>query len=149
MPKPTDDKRSLLPEYAVWKAMKTRCYNPRTRDYKNYGGRGIIVCDQWKNSFFQFFADMGPCPTGLTLERKDVNGPYTPDNCIWASYVAQGRNRRNNKLLTMNGQTRCISEWADILSLCRGTIEKRKLRGYSDEEALLNKRFQRNNRNVT
>lgn len=81
-------------EYATWKAMRDRCKNRRNRYWKDYGGRGIRVCKRWERSFLAFLTDMGPRPAGLTLERKDNDGSYTPRNCTWATRSQQNRNRR-------------------------------------------------------
>lgn len=82
--------------YWVWAAMRQRCNNPKNVDYKHYGGRGIKVCDRWA-WFENFLADMGEAPEGLTLDRKNNNGDYSPENCRWASWQVQRRNRRDNK----------------------------------------------------
>jgi hypothetical protein len=82
------------PEYCSWRAMKVRCYNTNREDYEDYGGRGIKVCDRWKDSFANFLADMGPRPQGTTIDRRDVNGDYEPDNCWWATYEHQNINKR-------------------------------------------------------
>lgn len=85
-------------EYLCWVNAKQRCYNPHRPEYKNYGGRGIGMCKRWRNSFEAFYADMGPCPPGLTLERKNNHKGYTPSNCKWATWAEQARNKRYKRL---------------------------------------------------
>ena len=79
--------------YGIWQAMRARCHNPNNNRWASYGGRGIIICPEW-DSFEQFVADMGQAPEGLTLDRKDVNGNYTPANCRWATWLEQAQNKR-------------------------------------------------------
>jgi hypothetical protein len=86
---------SNTPEYRTWVAMNRRCSDPHNVGFKHYGGRGIAVCDRWRDSFISFYTDMGARPDGMSLDRIDVNGNYEPDNCRWASPKQQGLNRRN------------------------------------------------------
>lgn len=87
------------PTYNSWVAMKRRCYNSEDADFLNYGGRGIIVCERWRDDYDAFVDDMGLKPENLTLERKDTNGNYEPGNCIWATRQTQSNNRRNNRIV--------------------------------------------------
>lgn len=99
--------------YQIWSGMIQRCYNGNYRSFVDYGGRGITVCDEWRESVHAFIRDMGPAPDGLTIERIDNTGPYEPDNCRWATMREQSRNRRSNIMVTMRGETRCLKEWTD------------------------------------
>lgn len=85
--------------YLVWRDMKRRCNNPKSERYRDYGARGIRVCDRWKDDFDVFFLDMGPKPEGLTLERVDNDQGYDPFNCIWATYSVQSLNKRKSGIL--------------------------------------------------
>lgn len=87
--------RSYSDTYRVWMSMKQRCTNSNNSRYKDYGGRGIIVCARWLNNFLNFLEDMGERPEGLTLDRINNNGNYEPDNCRWTTYSIQNKNRRD------------------------------------------------------
>lgn len=124
------------PEYAAWYGMRDRCCNPAHPAFKNYGGRGIAVCERW-SQFENFFADMGPRPgKGYSLDRIDNSLGYGPDNCRWADWITQGRNRRNNQLLTHKGETLFIPDWAQRTQLGVETIRQRLARGWTVAEAL-------------
>lgn len=127
---------SKTPIWFVWMNMHERCRNPNNTEWENYGGRGIRVCEEWK-SFEGFFEDMKMPPTPKhTIERVDVNGNYEKSNCVWATHIEQGRNRRNNRVVTYDGQTRCLTEWAELLGINDGVISRRLNRGWSVERAL-------------
>lgn len=100
-----------------WEGMRQRCYNPNNNSYHRYGGRGITVCERWRESFENFLEDMGPAPEGHSIERKDNNGNYEPDNCRWANKREQSLNRRTSRLVTAHGRTLTIKEWADLCGL--------------------------------
>lgn len=122
--------------HRIWVQMRNRCRNPRNPNYRHYGGRGIEVCPEW-DSFERFFEDMGEPPVGRTLDRIDVNGPYAPWNCRWATDSEQGRNRRYNHTLTLGDETYCVVEWAERLGIARGTLNSRLAKGWSVRRALL------------
>jgi len=121
--------------YGVWKSMKGRCLNPTDAHYKDYGGRGIQVCERWLK-FENFLEDMGERPEGLTLERKNNNLGYSKDNCEWATWDMQGNNRRTSRLLTYEDKTQTVSQWAKELLLSSKTIYNRLYMGWSVEKAL-------------
>lgn len=97
--------------YASWVAMIGRCTRPSQDRYKNYGGRGIKVCEEWM-TFANFYADMGKRPSGKTLDRIDVNGDYKKSNCRWADSYTQYRNMAKSRFLTLRGHTKILSDWA-------------------------------------
>ncbi len=122
----------------VYHAMKARCLNKNVKAYKNYGGRGITVCDRWLESFSNFYADMGDRPTGKhTLERIDNSKGYSKDNCEWRTSVAQCNNKRNNVLLTLGNITDTIANWSRITGINYGTLRSRvRTSGWSHERAI-------------
>lgn len=128
--------------YHIWSCMIGRCTNPRNDDYPGYGGRGITVCASWRNSFENFYADMGEPPTDKhTLDRRDVNGIYSPENCRWATRLQQNRNTRNNRYITWNGETKVLAEWAEDprlveLGIDAGRLASRLYSGWTIEEAM-------------
>lgn len=125
------------PEYNIWCGMKNRCSNPADPVFHRYGGRGINVCDRWRESFTAFFADMGSRPSpDHSIDRIDNDKGYSPGNCRWATRQEQNRNRRDNRLLTFDGQTLCLAEWAEETGICYNTLHGRLSRGYTVEQAL-------------
>lgn len=117
--------------------MKDRCHNPNSPAFDRYGGRGIRVCERWRDSFANFFTDMGPRPTPKhSLDRIDNSGNYKPENCRWATDVEQAQNMRKNRFLTHDGRTLCASEWARVIGVKPGTLERRLNAGWSVERAL-------------
>jgi hypothetical protein len=116
--------------------MFTRCRNPNDKGSAYYGARGIDVCKRWE-SFENFLADMGPRPPGTTLDRyPNVDGNYEPGNCRWATVAEQNRNKRDTVLVTHNGKTHCIAEWARIVGISAPALYKRFRKGWSAERAL-------------
>lgn len=116
-------------EYDAWRAAKDRCFRKKCKGYPDYGGRGITMCDDWRHDFAVFFRDMGPCPDGLTLERRDVNGNYTPDNCYWATMTAQARNKRTSHSITHEGKTMSVIEWSQVSGISYWTLLRRHKAG--------------------
>lgn len=128
--------------YVIWRNMRWRCTNPNHKDYANYGGRGITVCDRWQK-LEHFLEDMGEPPEGYTIERKNVNGHYVPGNCIWAPQEVQQNNRRNNVKLTVDGKTLSMAQWERETGVSQQCIRKRLARGWSHSEAVLGKTQER------
>lgn len=119
---------SNTPTYNVWLGIKNRCENPHEIGYKNYGGRGIKVCDEW-HSFENFLRDMGEKPKGMSIERKDNNGDYCKDNCKWATRTEQNNNRRNNIILEHDGKIQTMGQWAKQLGIAYCTLKTRYYSG--------------------
>ena len=111
----------------VWRDMKQRCYNPRSRKFKNYGGRGISICPRWLESPELFIADMGLKPDGLTIDRINNDGNYEPSNCRWATKEQQGNNTRQCVYLELNGERMTVEAWAHKLGRHPETIRSRNV----------------------
>ena len=125
------------PEYRVWLNMKSRCYYPKNDSYARYGGRGIKVDLSWLHNFQQFISDVGPRPSkNYSLDRIDVDADYSPSNCRWANPKEQGRNRANNKLVTINGITKIECVWIEEYGITNSAYYKRLRRGWTHERAL-------------
>lgn len=140
--------KDIKVEYSAWVNMKHRCLNPKHKQFKDYGGRGITVCPQWLNSFSTFLQDVGRKPSPeLTLDRINNSGNYEPSNVAWRSRKDQASNRRpyvrtkglsrkKRSLLTLAGETRPISEWEQIKGISGKTIRRRLQQGWSVDLAL-------------
>jgi hypothetical protein len=115
-----------MPEYQVWRSMKKRCLNPNHDSYKNYGERGIKVCERWLNSFENFISDMGERPSPKhSIDRINNNMNYETNNCRWATQTEQLNNTRFNVRIEHNGQNLTLAQWAKILNCDDGLIAAR------------------------
>ncbi len=125
-------------EYAIWLSMITRCTNPKANNYHLYGGRGIRICDKWRQSFMEFLSDVGRRPhPDLTIDRLDNDGHYEPGNVRWSTIKEQGNNRRTNHVLTVDGVSKTIMQWAESTGISRTTIGSRVQSGWSMSDAIL------------
>lgn len=117
--------------FNIWQTMKQRCNYPKNISYKNYGARGIKVCDEWNNSFeiFENWANNNGYMKNLTIDRIDNNGNYEPSNCRWVDIKMQQRNRSNNRLITINGNTKCLAEWCIIYHISPSAVWLRIQKG--------------------
>lgn len=128
---------SCTSEYKIWKGIIQRCTNPNYHCYPDYGGRGIQVCTRWRNSFECFFSDMGARPSEKhSIERRDNDGNYAPENCLWILNSQQQLNTRRNRYITFNTERKPISHWARELGISRIQILRRLRRGLPIEEVL-------------
>lgn len=124
-------------EYWAWAYMKQRCLNSKATLYHRYGGRGIVVCSRWENSYPNFLADMGRAPSSKhSLDRVNNDGNYEPTNCRWATRIQQGRNTSKVRPITFEGRTMLLGEWAESIGLKYKTLETRFRLGWSVEKAL-------------
>lgn len=118
----------------AWSQMIARCYDPKHHKFARYGARGIRVCDRW--ICYRLFAeDMGERPKGMTLNRINNDGNYSPDNCEWADATTQSQNRHDNRIVVYMGEALCITEWARSLGIRRETLRKRLDLGWDVERA--------------
>ena len=125
----------------IWKSMKERCYNSGHDQYKDYGGRGISICNEWRNDFMSFYnwAINNGYADNLTVDRIDNNGDYCPENCKWSTRKEQSNNQRTNHLLTYNNKTQTMAQWAEEVGLNPHTLQTRISRGWSVQDALFKK----------
>lgn len=144
--------------YRTYNSMKQRCYKEYDKAYKNYGGRGITICDEWldkENGFLNFYnwAINNGYEDSLTIDRKNNDGNYEPNNCRWVNDKTQSNNRRSNNLITIDGITKNITQWAEEYDLCYSTIKSRIVRGKTGRDLITpaqitNFRFKNNNKGV-
>ena len=135
---PKKGKQNASKLYSVWLNMRSRCYNPKNKKYKDYGGRGISICSDWDDflNFKRWSLEKG-FDESLTIDRIDNNGNYCPENCRWINQKEQMRNTRVNHLLTYNGVTKTMAEWSEITGIKYHTLKQRINKyGYSVERAL-------------
>lgn len=122
--------------YGVWITIKQRCYDATCEEYRNYGGRGIAMCDRWLGSFATFRDDMGYPPPKHSIERIDNGGNYEPANCKWASAAEQNRNKRNNRRIEYGGERLVLTDWAKRLGCNPCTLSGRIRLGWTDEQVV-------------
>ena len=128
-------------EYQCWQDMIQRCHNPSNKAWGDYGKRGIYVCERWKESFVNFFEDMGQRPDGMSLDRINNDGPYAPENCRWATTKTQNRNRRDCIFIDYLGKRQTIIEWAEETGIDRRTILSRFKKGLPPEAIFSQTKF--------
>ncbi len=123
-------------EFQAWQSAKTRCYCPRYHNFRHYGGRGIAMTEIWRNDFARFYAHVGPCPPGHSLDRIDNARGYEPGNVRWATPQQQHRNTRTNRIGTVDGQTLTLVEWAERRGMKMTTLDERLRRGWTWVDAV-------------
>ena len=136
-PPQTKTRNYAKAEYDLWRGMITRCHNPRAKGFANYGEKGVVVCDRWRDSIDHFYSDMGNRPKGTTIDRIDNLGGYSPDNCRWATVLEQNSNRSISRLYTMNDRTQTAGAWARELGISYSALHWRLFKlGLSFEKAI-------------
>lgn len=130
-------KNDRRPEYSIWRGMLTRCENPNEPAYRNYGGRGITVCEQW-HDFATFLKDVGNRPSpDYSLDRIDNSKGYEPGNIAWATNKEQANNTRVNRIIEIDGTTKTLAQWCDALGIKRQTVQSRLTRGWNEKDAVM------------
>ena len=126
--------------YKTWLGVKSRCYRKGDKEYANYGGRGIKVCEEWHTfePFYEWAMNSGYAD-GLTIDRINVNGDYTPENCRWATRKEQSNNKRTCRMITYNGETKNLTQWAEMYEMRADTLSYRLRKGWDIERALTEK----------
>lgn len=125
------------PEYRAWQKMKDRCFNPKSQRFDRYGKRGITVCPEWASSFEAFYAHVGPRPSSKhSIERKNNDGNYEPSNVVWATHAEQDNNKCINRVLTFDGRTQTLSQWASETGIPFNTLKYRLNIGWNIEKAM-------------
>ena len=124
--------------YEVWKTMKQRCYNPNNKSFKNYGGRCISICEEWKNNFTAFYnwSMQNGYEENLSIDRINNNGNYEPSICRWTTRIVQQNNTRNNRYITINNETKTLSQWCSFYNIKYTTVASRLQKGYNEIDAL-------------
>ena len=124
-------------EFFIWYSMHQRCYRPSVRSYHRYGGRGIRICDEWREDFAAFLAYVGKAPSRAhSIDRKDNNGHYEPGNVWWTTAKPQARNSTAARPITFDGRTMCIAEWSEVTGIKAVTLRRRLRYGWSIERTL-------------
>lgn len=119
-------KGNTTKEYTTWQKIKDRCYNTNSPFYSDYGGRGISMCEEWKDNFSKFLEDVGKKPSNShSIDRIDNNLGYFKENCKWSTKKEQANNRRSNKMITFNSKTQSLTEWCEELNLNYGMVKSR------------------------
>lgn len=136
-PQVNTHRMSKTPEYVTWCSIKNRCYNKNQKKYKDYGGRGIKVCDRWKNSFINFYSDMGKRPSKAhSIDRINNNDDYSPDNCKWSTPIEQANNTRSNRTIEINGEVKTLAQWCRFYNINHAVVKVRIFRGWPVIKAL-------------
>jgi hypothetical protein len=127
---------SIRPEYRTWQSMKDRCLNPNNRQFKDYGGRGVRMYDNWIESFTEFYKYVGPKPTSNhTIDRINNNIGYFPGNVKWSTVKEQNNNKRNNLIITFNNKSATLAQWAEFIGISKDILNQRIHRGWPIEKA--------------